>query len=160
MDDFLKPFFPDVYAKKTAANRQGGGEESAYCKFDSQVLTAFTSSLYLAGLFASFAAAHYTKRKGRVFSIRVGGLTFLMGSILNAAAVNVTMLILGRVLLGVGVGFGNQVPFTLFFLVIPSIIIVDFTDIFYIIIYVLHCLHITLTVYRWMKISCTCAFIV
>lgn len=110
MDDFLEPFFPEVYKKKMASSRRGGGDESAYCKFDSQVLTAFTSSLYLAGLFTSFVAAHYTKRKGRVFSICMGGIAFLIGSILNAAAINVAMLILGRVLLGVGVGFGNQVP--------------------------------------------------
>jgi hypothetical protein len=38
----------------------------------------------------------------------VGGLTFLAGSALNGIAVNVLMLILGRVLLGVGVGFASQ----------------------------------------------------
>ncbi|RLN35714.1 hypothetical protein C2845_PM03G30640 [Panicum miliaceum] len=37
-----------------------------------------------------------------------GGLTFLAGCMLNGAAMNVTMLILGRVLLGIGVGFANQ----------------------------------------------------
>lgn len=37
-----------------------------------------------------------------------GGVTFLVGSALNGAAVNVLMLILGRILLGVGIGFANQ----------------------------------------------------
>ena len=39
----------------------------------------------------------------------IGGATFLVGAALNGAAVNVAMLILGRILLGIGVGFANQV---------------------------------------------------
>jgi MFS family permease len=38
-----------------------------------------------------------------------GGVTFLVGAALNGAANNLLMLILGRVLLGIGVGFANQV---------------------------------------------------
>nr|VDC77060.1 unnamed protein product [Brassica rapa] len=37
-----------------------------------------------------------------------GGLAFLTGALINAFAINVTMLIIGRLLLGVGVGFANQ----------------------------------------------------
>ncbi|KAI3902901.1 hypothetical protein MKW92_035384 [Papaver armeniacum] len=37
-----------------------------------------------------------------------GGIIFLIGSALNGAATNVTMLILGRILLGIGVGYANQ----------------------------------------------------
>ncbi|CAN6180819.1 unnamed protein product, partial [Urochloa humidicola] len=37
-----------------------------------------------------------------------GGLTFLIGAALNGAAKNVAMLIVGRILLGIGVGFANQ----------------------------------------------------
>ncbi|KAJ6849374.1 putative sugar carrier protein C [Iris pallida] len=37
-----------------------------------------------------------------------GGVTFLVGSALNGAAESVLALILGRVLLGVGIGFANQ----------------------------------------------------
>ena len=39
----------------------------------------------------------------------IGGLVFLAGAIINAAAVNIAMLIIGRILLGIGVGFANQV---------------------------------------------------
>ena len=39
----------------------------------------------------------------------VGGLVFLAGAIINAAAQNIAMLIIGRILLGIGVGFANQV---------------------------------------------------
>lgn len=38
------------------------------------------------------------------------GVAFCVGVVLNAAAQEIVMLILGRVLLGCGVGFANQVP--------------------------------------------------
>lgn len=40
----------------------------------------------------------------------MGGLLFLAGGIINGAAQNIAMLIIGRVLLGLGIGFANQVP--------------------------------------------------
>ncbi|XP_019059497.1 PREDICTED: sugar transport protein 11-like, partial [Tarenaya hassleriana] len=68
----------------------------------------FTSSLYLAALFASFLASTITRVFGRKHSMFIGGLAFLAGSLLNGFAVNVAMLIIGRLMLGVGVGFANQ----------------------------------------------------
>ena len=59
-------------------------------------------------LFRSFAAT-VTRVAGRKWSMFAGGVTFLVGASLNGAAKNVLMLILGRVLLGIGVGFANQV---------------------------------------------------
>lgn len=103
MEPFLRKFFPSVYKKMKKA---GSGNE--YCKFDSQLLTLFTSSLYIAALVASFFASIVTRRFGRKMSMFIGGLVFLFGSILNGTAVNIEMLIIGRLLLGVGVGFGNQ----------------------------------------------------
>lgn len=104
MEPFLRKFFPDVYTTmKEDANI------SNYCKFDSQLLTAFTSSLYLAGLVASFFASPVTRTFGRRASIIVGGIAFFCGAALGGAAQNVYMLIFGRLLLGVGIGFTNQV---------------------------------------------------
>uniref|UniRef100_A0A0D9X4Z5 Major facilitator superfamily (MFS) profile domain-containing protein n=1 Tax=Leersia perrieri TaxID=77586 RepID=A0A0D9X4Z5_9ORYZ len=103
MDSFLSEFFPSVYAK-AKANK----DTNQYCKFDSQLLTLFTSSLYLAALVTSFLAAWVTRVFGRKWSMFCGGITFLAGSALNGAATDVMMLIVGRVLLGVGVGFANQ----------------------------------------------------
>ncbi|KAJ6303457.1 hypothetical protein OIU77_017355 [Salix suchowensis] len=80
MEPFLEKFFPKVYRKMKEDT-----EISNYCKFDSQLLTSFTSSMYVAG-----------------------GAAFLAGAALGGSAFNVYMLILGRVLLGVGVGFANQ----------------------------------------------------
>lgn len=107
MAPFLKKFFPDVFNKMTQAT-----EISNYCKFDSQLLTSFTSSLYIAGLVASFLASPVTRTFGRRPSIIIGGVAFLIGSALGGAASNVYMLLLGRILLGVGVGFANQVTFS------------------------------------------------
>lgn len=106
MDSFLKKFFPEVLAKMKEDTKI-----SNYCMFDSQLLTSFTSSLYVAGLVASFFASSVTRAFGRMPSILVGGAAFLAGAALGGAAFNVTMLILGRVLLGVGVGFANQVAY-------------------------------------------------
>ncbi|XP_015877756.3 hexose carrier protein HEX6 [Ziziphus jujuba] len=103
MESFLEKFFPEVYKKMKEDT-----DISNYCKFDSQLLTSFTSSLYIAGLVASLFASSMTRAYGRKPSILVGGAAFLAGSALGGAAVNIYMLILGRVLLGVGVGFANQ----------------------------------------------------
>ncbi|KAF7819780.1 sugar transport protein 14-like [Senna tora] len=103
MDDFLKEFFPKVYEKK-----QAHLAETDYCKYDDQILTLFTSSLYFAALIATFGASALTKRKGRRASIIAGSVSFFIGAIMNAAALNIAMLIIGRILLGIGIGFGNQ----------------------------------------------------
>lgn len=104
MESFLKKFFPHVYKTMNDKSKQ----DSEYCKFDSQLLTLFTSSLYLAALVASFVASVVTRVYGRKVSMFVGGVAFLVGSILNGIAMNVALLIVGRLFLGVGVGFANQ----------------------------------------------------
>ncbi|KAI4347082.1 hypothetical protein L6164_007931 [Bauhinia variegata] len=103
MDDFLKEFFPHTFKRKNA-----DGHETDYCKFDDQILTLFTSCLYFAALLSTFAASSVTKNYGRRVSIIFGSISFFIGAIFNAAAVHISMLIIGRCLLGVGIGFGNQ----------------------------------------------------
>uniref|UniRef100_A0A0D9XC70 Major facilitator superfamily (MFS) profile domain-containing protein n=1 Tax=Leersia perrieri TaxID=77586 RepID=A0A0D9XC70_9ORYZ len=109
MDPFLSRFFPSVFAKQNAAAAaETATATNQYCKFDSQILTMFTSSLYLAALASSLAAATVTRVAGRKWSMFSGGVVFLAGCAINGAASNVAMLIAGRVLLGVGIGFANQ----------------------------------------------------
>ncbi|ESW08242.1 hypothetical protein PHAVU_009G030800 [Phaseolus vulgaris] len=102
MVPFLEKFFPDILRKMASA------EVNMYCVYDSQILTLFTSSLYLAGLVSSVAASRITIAFGRRNVILFGGIVFLVGSALNGGAENIAMLILGRILLGFGVGFTNQ----------------------------------------------------
>ncbi|KAF8714920.1 hypothetical protein HU200_027458 [Digitaria exilis] len=102
MEPFLKRFFPHVLKRMAEAK----GNE--YCLYDSQTLTAFTSSLYVAGLVASLVASRVTKAMGRQAVMLMGGALFFAGGAMTGAAVNIAMLIVGRMLLGFGVGFTNQ----------------------------------------------------
>ncbi|XP_051182512.1 sugar transport protein MST4 [Lolium perenne] len=102
MDDFLEEFFPAVLRRKQQ------DKESNYCKYDNQGLQLFTSSLYLAGLTATFFASYTTRRLGRRLTMLIAGVFFLVGVVFNGAAQNLAMLIVGRILLGCGVGFANQ----------------------------------------------------
>ncbi|KAB2014562.1 hypothetical protein ES319_D09G234300v1 [Gossypium barbadense] len=103
MPDFLKKFFPVVYRKT-----RNPGIDGNYCKYDNQGLQLFTSSLYLAGLTATFFASYTTRRLGRRLTMLIAGFFFIVGVVLNAAAQDLAMLITGRILLGCGVGFANQ----------------------------------------------------
>ncbi|KAF3338333.1 Sugar transport protein 5 [Carex littledalei] len=90
MESFLEEFFPHVLKKMAKA------EHNDYCMYDDPKLTAFTSSLYIAGLFASLFASYVTERIGRQGVMLLGGFLFFAGAITNAAAANIAMLILGR----------------------------------------------------------------
>lgn len=103
MPSFLKKFFPSVYRKQ-----QEDATTNQYCQYDSQTLTMFTSSLYLAALLASLVASIVTRKFGRKLSMLFGGVLFCAGAIINGFAQGVWMLILGRILLGFGIGFANQ----------------------------------------------------
>ncbi|XP_024382078.1 sugar transport protein MST4 [Physcomitrium patens] len=104
MDEFLAKFFPAVLEKKRAA----AATESAYCKYDDQKLQAFTSSLYIAALVSTFFSSYTTMHYGRKATMLIAGIAFCLGVIFTAAAAEIIMLIIGRVLLGWGVGFANQ----------------------------------------------------
>lgn len=104
MADFLKKFFPTIF-QRDPVERSG----NQYCKFNSHTLTLFTSSLYLAALASSLIASCATRRFGRKISMLIGGLVFLAGAVFNVLAMQVWMLIVGRLLLGLGVGFAIQV---------------------------------------------------
>ncbi|XP_018486977.1 sugar transport protein 6 [Raphanus sativus] len=102
MDDFLKKFFPSVWERKQHAH------ENNYCKYNNQYLQLFTSSLYLAALVGSFLASAVCSKLGRKPTMQFASVFFLIGVGLAAGAVNIVMLIIGRIMLGLGVGFGNQ----------------------------------------------------
>ncbi|XP_028777984.1 sugar carrier protein C [Neltuma alba] len=103
MDPFLEKFFPSTYRKKNLEK-----STNEYCQYDSQVLTMFTSSLYLAALLSSIVASTVTRKFGRKLSMLLGGVLFFAGALINGFAKAVWMLILGRILLGFGIGFANQ----------------------------------------------------
>ncbi|XXG48538.1 hypothetical protein AAC387_Pa02g2960 [Persea americana] len=103
MDPFLKKFFPVVHRQAKVST-----DTNNYCKYDNQGLQLFTSSLYLAGLTSTFFASYTTRRLGRKLTMLIAGIFFIFGVVLTAGAINLAMLIIGRILLGCGVGFANQ----------------------------------------------------
>ncbi|XP_020589782.1 hexose carrier protein HEX6-like [Phalaenopsis equestris] len=103
MDSFLSKFFPEV-----VANMKKEGHVSNYCKFDSQLLMAFTSSLYIAGFVASLLASQVTNRFGRRSSMLFGAVLFICGAGLSGAGFNLLTVTLGRILFGASIGFTNQ----------------------------------------------------
>lgn len=102
MMPFLEKFFPEVLEKAAKA------ESNTYCVYDSHMLTLFTSSLYLAGLVTSLIASRITSTLGHRNTIMLGGIIFLVGGAITGGAQNIAMLIIGRLLLGFGIGFTNQ----------------------------------------------------
>ncbi|PIA30734.1 hypothetical protein AQUCO_05400083v1 [Aquilegia coerulea] len=102
MDDFLIKFFPAVYEKKKRA------KEDNYCKFDNQLVQLFTSSLYISALVSSFLASKVCSKYGRKRTIFCSSIFCLLGVGVTASAHHLPQLIVGRILLGVGVGFGNE----------------------------------------------------
>ncbi|XP_073000150.1 sugar transport protein MST4-like [Typha latifolia] len=102
MDDFLLKFFPLVYERKREV------KEDNYCKYDNQGLQLFTSSLYLAAIVSSLCASKICMSYGRKLTMQSASAFFFVGVVFNATAQNLAMLITGRILLGVGVGFANQ----------------------------------------------------
>lgn len=104
MDEFLVKFFPAVLERKHAA----ASTENAYCKYNDQKLQAFTSSLYITALLSTFFSSYTTRHYGRKATMLISGVAFCGGVVFTAAAMNLVMLIIGRILLGWGVGFANQ----------------------------------------------------
>ncbi|GER46544.1 major facilitator superfamily protein [Striga asiatica] len=104
MEPFQKKFYPETHRKMSKQDTH----TSNYCKFDSQLVTLFTSSVFISGLVATFFASNITKAFGRRASILIGSVALMAGSALGGAAANLFMLMFGRLLLGIGVGFINQ----------------------------------------------------
>ena len=58
---------------------------------------------------ASLFAGYFTRKMGRKFTMILAGIFFLIGTGLCAGAQDLAMLVIGRIFLGFGVGFANQV---------------------------------------------------
>lgn len=101
MRDFQQRFFPE-------ANHGEGSGSSGYCKFDDHLLQLFTSSLFLAGALAAMVGMFTCNRLGRRFTMICGGAAFIIGTILLASAFSLAQLVVGRIVLGFGVGFATQ----------------------------------------------------
>ncbi|KAJ1277981.1 hypothetical protein BS78_04G044900 [Paspalum vaginatum] len=103
-DTFLIKFFPSIYEE-----RKNTVIVNQYCKFDSQVLTLFSSSLFLSAMVSAFFAGPLTRSYGRKWTLFTGGFTYVVGACISGVAVNFPMLLTGRILVGAGVGLSIHV---------------------------------------------------
>jgi MFS family permease len=83
--------------------------DDMFCKHDDVMLQLFTSCLFLSGAAAALVGIYTCQRFGRKATMIAGGACFLGGTILVTLAIHMSMLVLGRLILGVGVGFAAQV---------------------------------------------------
>jgi MFS family permease len=77
-------------------------DKDAFCKYNDPLLQLFVSVLFLAGIVGAFLGSFTAKKWGRRPTMMLGGLCFLAGAVLMAPAVHVAMLIVGRVVMGLG----------------------------------------------------------
>ncbi len=96
---FAARFFPSTLE---------GHASGPFCQFNDHVMHLFTSSLFLAGAVAALMGMWTCKRWGRKPTMMLGGVCFLAGTALVAAAYQTSQLVIGRVVLGFGVGFATQ----------------------------------------------------
>lgn len=104
MEEFQSKFFPEI-----ARTAQSFAGETDYCKYNNHWLQTATSALYLTALVSTYLASWVTDKYGRKISMLVSGIASLVGAGHCAGAKNLAMLILGRAMMGWGIGFGNQV---------------------------------------------------
>jgi MFS family permease len=83
--------------------------DDPFCKYNDQLLQLFTSCLFLSGAAAALVGSYTCRRFGRKATMMTGGACFLAGTVLVTLAIHMSMLVLGRLVLGVGVGFAAQV---------------------------------------------------
>lgn len=80
---------------------------ASWCRFDDHTLTLFTSSAFLAAAVATLCAGSLARSAGRRATMVAAGLFYLVGIAINAGAVHVSMLVIGRILIGFGTGLAN-----------------------------------------------------
>ncbi|PON44333.1 Sugar/inositol transporter [Trema orientale] len=86
-----------------------------YCQYHTEIDLFFLPSLYLPGIVAALIASPVTRIHGRKKSIIISGVSFCIGALLIAVTPQILRtglrnvgIIIGRIIAGVGVGFGTQ----------------------------------------------------
>lgn len=82
-------------------------EYDLYFNHPSLTLSGFiTGSISLGAIFGSFFSPYFTNYLGRKFSFYICNFFWILGSALQGATINIPMLIFGRIIAGIGIGFG------------------------------------------------------
>lgn len=100
MATFQREFFPELLE----ANLSGEQASSPYCKYHDARLQFFSAAMFASGAVIALPAGFAARAFGRKLTMLVSGCLFLLGAGLQAGARSLTQLILGRSVLGFGVG--------------------------------------------------------
>lgn len=83
-----------------------------YCNYNRGIDSGYIPFLYLPASAAALVASIVTRKYGRTKSIIISGISFCLGAVLNAVdglhGAEVLYQLPGRIILGVGIGFGVQ----------------------------------------------------
>eukprot|EP00798_Chlamydomonas_sp_ICE-L_P024848 gene24848-10505_t len=77
-------------------------------KYNNHIVSVFVSSLFLAGAAAAAVGGWTSNSLGRRATMMMGGACFAVGTVLVSCAYHISMLVIGRLILGFGVGFATQ----------------------------------------------------
>lgn len=78
--------------------------------YPNSTLQGFVVSIFLLGAWiTSYPASWFMDKLGRRWTIEIGSCVFIVGGILQTAAQNIAMLLVGRVIAGFGIGFLSTV---------------------------------------------------
>jgi MFS family permease len=108
MNNFLEKFFPAVYARKQLSVKIGSSH-NIYCQYNNQALQAYVASISLAAAVSTLFASYFTRNYGRKTTLISAGVLSIIGVILKAAAQNLGMFFVGRIIIGFGLGLLMQV---------------------------------------------------
>lgn len=101
MKGFIEKFFPEIAEE----NRS----HDLYCIYNNGKLQWFVSSLFVAAsiLEISGISARIIRSRGRRETFILSGISFFIGSVIQASSEYYWMLIVGRSFLGIGISFSN-----------------------------------------------------
>ncbi|CAL5228352.1 g11467 [Coccomyxa viridis] len=108
--DFQEKFFYNSVYQHTVSPAASTSDKvtAAYCKYNDQLLQLTVSCLYLAAMVGALGS-ELARPYGRRIPIIFSGATFIVGAAIMACAVHISMIIIGRLILGLGVGVGSTV---------------------------------------------------
>ncbi len=99
--DFLRLFYPEVFNQPSSSG--------LFCNFQSQRLQLYTSIMFISSATMECAGipAFLNRYYGRTRLMQISGVCFLMSSVLQTCAQNQIMLLLGRLITGIGLSFAT-----------------------------------------------------
>ncbi len=81
---------------------------SPYCKYNDMTLSLWVSCLFLTGIVGAFIGSYTNSRWGRRPTMVMGGISFTLGAVLMCTSTTTIQLTIGRLVMGLGVGFCVQ----------------------------------------------------